>query len=648
MNSIHLIFIAFIAFNVFISALAENAFYIISIKRNDKDRDFDDESDTVQTEIVELVNDRMNDIYEIIEDNMDSYRLENGKMDEKLNEITSNSLKKRQFDNDKFVKFNFINNNRPNLNIKFNANNKRSLNSTDDSTVEYIPIDSDLVSHICPILNYYTIKAYLTDDVIKKVLNLENVISCEKAFKISNPKIRRKVPNEEEKEKLNNNNNNNNNSNNKKKRSYGKNGKYYNKDMIKEETNWSGVSVQEHDNLNYYYNYFTHLSLISQSKYYPSNTGSYDYNYYYPESAGEGIHLYFIETGIDMTMEDDFDKYKGETYERTITCDTLIYSGKSHPIRTDKEREEYCETVESDDEDEYNHGVGVASVAAGTIFGVAKKANMHTIATALYTYDVLEALDYIKIQGVPHKSLITSSRGGWTTYRKDLQNKITELKKAGYIIFVSAGNTYEDCCVEKIFERTFDRIRLIKSFSYYDDVIVVGAIEDNDIFNMKDAYQIAEYSSYGKCIDLFAPGEVITPSKKPSYYQVNGRNVDLVMGTSFSAPIAAGVAATIMSEHPDIEYNYDLMKQTLIDLSLKDVLLYPRFVNAPNRFLNNGKKMVFSPTNYYGGCGENSPEKECNENGCCTKYGTCVNPSFDINNLCYINNDCQLNFGKCY
>ncbi|ORX64906.1 hypothetical protein BCR32DRAFT_286780 [Anaeromyces robustus] len=55
----------------------------------------------------------------------------------------------------------------------------------------------------------------------------------------------------------------------------GKNKKYYNVDMIKEETNWEG--------------------------YYPENIASYDNNYYFPESVGYSVDIFLIDGGIRYT-----------------------------------------------------------------------------------------------------------------------------------------------------------------------------------------------------------------------------------------------------------------------------------------------------------------------------------------------------------
>jgi len=45
---------------------------------------------------------------------------------------------------------------------------KRALGLPEDH--ELVVHDSQLVSHICPIKNYYAIRVYLSDDILEKVL----------------------------------------------------------------------------------------------------------------------------------------------------------------------------------------------------------------------------------------------------------------------------------------------------------------------------------------------------------------------------------------------------------------------------------------------------------------------------------------------
>ncbi|ORX80245.1 subtilisin-like protein [Anaeromyces robustus] len=613
MKSFQFIFIAFFAFNAFITAWAENAYYVVSVKRDENDKNFDNESEETRIKIVELVNERMNDIYNIIEDNIESYRLENGEMDEKLNEINefnSSSLKKRQFN--KPFKYAFKNHNRPKYDLQnIIKNKKRSLDSNySDSNIEYVSNDSNLVSYICPILNYYAIRAYLSNSIVEKVLNLNNIKRCEKASRVENSNvIHRNIV------KL----------------------KDLFKHMIKEETKWKGVSVQEQTTFNKH-NFFAHLSLLSQSKFYKENTGSYDNNYYYPESAGQGINIYLIDSGIDRSFKENYDTYEGTPYERTITCDTVITDGKSHPRTGDEQN--FCEIYDYIGSNLY-HGVAVSSVAAGTIFGAAKKANIHMIATDYLNYDTLAALDFIRENGTPHKTVINYSRGGWSKFNEDLQNKINELTEEGYIIFAAVGNDSQDACSPSQYTQN------IKYLAAYDNVIVIGATENTFDSDINNGFKVATYSDYGKCIDFYAPGQALFPYRDKKRYVVNDQLVDVTYGTSISSALVAGVAATIMSDNEDIEYNYEIMYNTLLELSIKDVLTGFRSFETPNRLINNGKRLVFSPTNEYHGCGRNSPVKSCSQ-GCCSKYGTCIDPSDDQYDLCYIGRDCQLEFGECH
>ncbi|OUM59072.1 hypothetical protein PIROE2DRAFT_64014 [Piromyces sp. E2] len=311
----------------------------------------------------------------------------------------------------------------------------------------------------------------------------------------------------------------------------------------------------------------------------------------------------------------DFDTYKGTEDERTITCDTYVIDGKVKTI-PDNEKE-YCTVT-----DDYpSHGMMAASVAGGTIFGAAKKANIHMIATSYSYSSSFEALDYIKRHGKPHKSVISFSSGGFSNYDQHFQDKINEVTEAGYIIFASGGNQNKELNKDK------------KNFRYYaefDNVIGVGSTEDTYNKTITNGYKVASYSNYGKSIDIFASGDVefATHSGKDR----NNEIIGLDGGTSASAPIAAGVAATLMSESPNVKWNYELMLNKLLDLSLKDVLDNLKSENTPNRLLNNGKRTVYSPVNVYNGCGITSGGNKCN-NGCCSKDGIeqlTTQKSFDI------------------
>jgi hypothetical protein len=91
----HLFITIVIVFNYFIGIYAENSYYIVNILRDKSDKNYDDESEEIQQLTDNLLNDRMNDIYHIIENNQDTYVFENGKQDEKLEELNNSPLRKR-------------------------------------------------------------------------------------------------------------------------------------------------------------------------------------------------------------------------------------------------------------------------------------------------------------------------------------------------------------------------------------------------------------------------------------------------------------------------------------------------------------------------------------------------------------------------
>ncbi|ORX86602.1 hypothetical protein BCR32DRAFT_275244 [Anaeromyces robustus] len=90
---------------------------------------------------------------------------------------------------------------------------------------------------------------------------------------------------------------------------------------------------------------------------------------------------------------DDFDTYKGETYEPTdfrYTSDdekNLCYSGKNNPY----------------------HGTITSSIVGGKLFGVAKKANIHMIAIDFSDSSILKSFDYIIKNGKKHKTISSES-----------------------------------------------------------------------------------------------------------------------------------------------------------------------------------------------------------------------------------------------
>jgi len=179
-----------VMFNYYIlKVFAINDFYMITIRRNSNDKEYYKASKTLQNKIDVLVNDRMNDIYNIIDDNRETYTNEDGEFDEILEELTVTSkLRKRD---DKEYKIQFINEiQSKKINKKTSKKLKNRLMESKHVTkesIEYISYQSSLVKHICAVKNYYIIVAYLSDIIVDKIRLLPNVIDIEKSRKVAVP-----------------------------------------------------------------------------------------------------------------------------------------------------------------------------------------------------------------------------------------------------------------------------------------------------------------------------------------------------------------------------------------------------------------------------------------------------------------------------
>ncbi|OPX86176.1 MAG: Thermophilic serine proteinase precursor [Pelotomaculum sp. PtaB.Bin104] len=134
----------------------------------------------------------------------------------------------------------------------------------------------------------------------------------------------------------------------------------------------------------------------------------------------------------------------------------------------------------------------------------------------MYLADQIKAIDYAVQQGV---DVINISYGGTTSSpieRQSIQNAIDN----GIIVVASAGNSGSS------------------AYEYpasYDNVLSIGSISEDG--------SVSDFSQHNDKIDFVAPGNNI--------YTTNSGNIyESVDGTSFSAPIVAGVIALMKAINP--------------------------------------------------------------------------------------------------
>ena len=204
-----------------------------------------------------------------------------------------------------------------------------------------------------------------------------------------------------------------------------------------------------------------------------------------------------------------------------------------------------------------NHGTGVAGLVAAVrgnemgIDGIAP-ARIMVVRTVPggdeRDKDVANAIRYAVDNGA---HIINMSFGKSYSPQKAVVDEAVAYAAANGVLLVhAAGNSGEDIDVADNFPN-----REMLSGTVAGNWLEVGASQSDR------AALAAEFSNYGRVgVDLFAPGAGVT-SLKP------GDGTQTADGTSFAAPVVAGVAALVMAYFPDL--TAEEVRQILLDSSVR-------------------------------------------------------------------------------
>jgi aqualysin 1 len=214
------------------------------------------------------------------------------------------------------------------------------------------------------------------------------------------------------------------------------------------------------------------------------------------------------------------------------------------------------------------HGTGVASKVAGVGFGVAVAATVVAVKAFECGYltmasQVIEALDWVLGDAVARGGRSVANLSFGARYSAALNAAVERLVDAGVFVVVAAGNSNSDACADS-------PASALNAFT-------VAASTDRDL--------MASFSSWGRCVSLVAPGEdVLVASWDGGVWGSKS-----VLGTSFSAPLVAGVAARYLGVFGDASVfevgNY------VLGVSSPDVILR-RALSGVARFPNG---LLFVP-----------------------------------------------------
>lgn len=221
----------------------------------------------------------------------------------------------------------------------------------------------------------------------------------------------------------------------------------------------------------------------------------YRFNYFFP---GTGVHVYIVDSGI----RGDHAELKGRLGNGYASSAAL-----------------------SPYEDRTGHGTGVAAVAAGATYGVAKSATVHSVRISrdslIAPSDAAAGLDWVRLNRGTSPAVVNYSASGDAPVIRDA---IQRLIDAGVPVVkaVPQSQTPGDACIDDI----SDTVQWI---------IAVGA---SDPQNAR-----WPYSDYGGCVDIFAPGvSILTAGSRLSTDKQFGT------GTSFAAPFVTGVVAGLLQQ----------------------------------------------------------------------------------------------------
>lgn len=216
---------------------------------------------------------------------------------------------------------------------------------------------------------------------------------------------------------------------------------------------------------------------------------------------GFGVDAYIIDTGIRL----DHDEFSGRINPEGFSA----FDGGWNDCR--------------------GHGTHVAGTVAGSSHGVAPAARL----TAVRVLDcegsgsissVIAGIEWmIEHHRAGNPAVANMSLGGSLSVAMNLA--VRRAVDDEIVVVAAAGNEKTDACAS--------------SPASAPEAVTVGSTESND--------EISNFSNFGRCLDLFAPG-----SKIKSAWHTSRSATNTISGTSMASPHAAGAAALMLARDNDL------------------------------------------------------------------------------------------------
>ena len=222
--------------------------------------------------------------------------------------------------------------------------------------------------------------------------------------------------------------------------------------------------------------------------------GTYTY-----DTTASNVYTYIVDTGV-RPSHTDFGN-------RVLTGFTAINDGRGS-------------------NDCNGHGTHVAGTVAGSTWGVAKAARIVPVRVlncqgSGTNSGVIAGMDWVAANHIK-PAVANMSLGGGASTATD--NAVTNMRNAGVTVVVAAGNENQNACNV--------------SPGRSGDAITVGSTTNTDARS--------NFSNWGSCVDIFAPGSSITAP-----WHTSNTATNTISGTSMAAPHVAGIAALFLANNPN-------------------------------------------------------------------------------------------------
>ncbi|RBM11817.1 S8 family peptidase [Streptomyces sp. PT12] len=222
-----------------------------------------------------------------------------------------------------------------------------------------------------------------------------------------------------------------------------------------------------------------------------------DDSYTYPDTAGEGVTAYIVDTGIRYTHED---------FEGRARFGWDSFGG--------------------DGSDGHGHGTHVAGTVGGESYGVAKEVDLVAVKVlndsgSGSTETVVDGLDFVAADA-DGPAVANLSLGGPADPVLDAaaQNTIA----SGVTLAVAAGNSYGADA------NNYSPARVPEAITVASSTITDG---------------VSSFSNLGSRVDIFGPGTDIT-----SAWNTSDTAENTISGTSMASPHVAGAVALYLEANP--------------------------------------------------------------------------------------------------